>query len=296
MRCRYALSGVVLAGILLIPGPAGAQGTDAGAAVAPVPTPAEVDGHSAAYTLGPGDVLHVQSFQHDEISGDFPVEEDGTITFPLLGKVTVAGLTPAVAAAKIERLLEKDYYVDVQIQAEVKKYRSRPVTVLGEVRNPGTYYLEGPTTLAQIVAEAGGLKPSAGATVEVRRQERDPATGKMVQKTYTFPADHMVSGSDADIAIRAGDIVWISAKQLCFVTGEVGRAGQYELHPGMTLMQAISQAGGLGKFASQEVEVHREVGGEKQILRFDLGKIRKGKQKDPRIQADDVIIVRRRFF
>jgi len=250
----------------------------------------------APYTVGAGDILHIQSFQHDEISGDFMVEDDGSITFPLLGKVPVAGLTATAVAAKIERLLEKDYYVDVQVQTEIKRYRSRPVTVLGEVQNPGTYYLEGPATLAQIVAEAGGLKSSAGTTVEVRRQERDPESGDMVQRVYTFPADHMVSGRDSDIEIRAGDIVWVSTKQLCFVTGEVAHPGQYELHPEMTLMQAITQAGGLGKFASQEVEIHRGTGGEKTILRFDLGKIRKGKQRDPLIQADDVIIVRRRFF
>ncbi len=275
-----------------------AQGANPGGTPADSEEPAVsgAQAHSTAYTLGPGDVLHVRTFQHDEISGDFPVEEDGSITFPLLGRVQIGGLTPAGAAAKLERLLEKDYYVDVQVQAEVTKFRSRPVTVLGEVQNPGTYYLEGPTTLAEIVARAGGLKPSAGATVEVRRQEKDRESGKVVQKTYSFPSDHMVSGSDADVRIKAGDIVWVSAKQLCFVTGEVGHPGQFELHPGMTLMQAVTQAGGLGKFASQEVEIHREVDGQKQILHFDLGKIRKGKQKDPRIQAEDVIIVRRRFF
>ena len=292
MSCRYVVSGIVLFAFLTWAGVAAAQDAppaDAAASSRP-------GDRSGGYTVGPGDVIHVQTFQHDEISGDFPVETDGSITFPLLGKVTVAGLTPAAVAAKLERLLEKDYYVDVQVQAEVRRYRSRPVTVLGEVQHPGTYYLEGPTTLAEIVARAGGLKPSAGTTVEVRRQERDPATGATVQRTYTFPSDHMVSGEATDIEIQAGDIVWVSAKQLCFVSGEVASPGEYELHPDMTLMQAITQAGGLGKFASQVVEIHRGSGEGKTILRFDLGKIRKGKQKDPLIQADDVIIVRRRFF
>ncbi len=61
-------------------------------------------------------------------------------------------------------------------------------------------------------------------------------------------------------------------------------------------MQAISQAGGQGKFASQIVELHREMGGEKEILTFDLSHIRKGRATDPPVESGDVLIVRRRFF
>jgi protein involved in polysaccharide export with SLBB domain len=64
----------------------------------------------------------------------------------------------------------------------------------------------------------------------------------------------------------------------------------------MTLMQAISQAGGQGKFASQTVEVHRGSEGDKEIMTFDLSQIRKGRASDPAIEAGDVLIVRRRFF
>jgi len=58
----------------------------------------------------------------------------------------------------------------------------------------------------------------------------------------------------------------VSAKKIFFISGEVARPGQYEISLGLTLMQAISQAGGVGKFASQSIEIHRDVGGEKQIL------------------------------
>jgi protein involved in polysaccharide export with SLBB domain len=64
----------------------------------------------------------------------------------------------------------------------------------------------------------------------------------------------------------------------------------------MTLMQALSHAGGVGKFASQVIEVHREVDGEKKILSFDLSHIRKGRLADPAVASGDVIFVKRRFF
>jgi polysaccharide export outer membrane protein len=247
------------------------------------------------YRVGSGDVLEVEAFRHDEISGEFAVEENGAVTYPLLGTVEVAGLTTSQIAARLEALLEKDYYVDVQLQVEVKEFKSQPVTVLGEVQRPGTFYLQGRTTVTQLLAEAGGLKPTAGATVELRRGE--VAADGVVHEVLTFSTAKLLRGEvGSDIEVRQGDVLSVSAKQLYFITGEVARPGQYEIAPGLTLMQAISQAGGQSKFASQVVELHRESVGEKEILTFDLSHIRKGRASDPPVRSGDVIIVRRRFF
>ena len=113
----------------------------------------------------------------------------------------------------------------------------------------------------------------------------------------TFSTAKLLTGEEgSDVEVHLGDVLSVSAKQLYFITGEVARPGQYEISPGMTLMQAISQAGGQSKFASQSVELHREVGTDKQILTFDISHIRKGKASDPPVHSGDVIIVRRRFF
>jgi polysaccharide export outer membrane protein len=248
-----------------------------------------------AYVIGVGDVLEVDAFQQDEISGQYPVEENGAITYPLLGTVPVAGKSLSQVVAELESLLEQDYYVDVQLQVEVTEYRSQPVTVLGEVQRPGTYYLKGRTTLTQMLAEAGGLKPTAGPVLELRRTDHDGSAP--MQDVQTFATGKLLTGElGGDVELRSGDVLSVSAKRLYFVTGEVARPGQYEISTGLTLMQAISQAGGQAKFASQIVELHRDVAGEKEILTFDLSHIRKGKTPDPPIRAGDVIIVRRRFF
>jgi polysaccharide export outer membrane protein len=149
--------------------------------------------------------------------------------------------------------------------------------------------------VTQLLAEAGGLKPSAGSVVELRRQQL--VDGVARQSVQTFSTAKLQTGEEgSDIEVRLGDVLSVSAKQLYFITGEVARPGQYEIAPGLTLMQAISQAGGQGKFASQVVELHREAGGEKQIATFDLSHIRKGKASDPPVRSGDVLIVRRRFF
>jgi len=247
------------------------------------------------YRLGVGDVIDVETFSHDEISGEFTVEPSGVIIFPLLGAVAVAGKTPAEVATALEALLEKDFYVDVQLKVETKVFASQPVTLLGEIQNPGTYYLEGRTSLTELLAKAGGLKPSAGPTLELRRVTR--VNGEGPPPPMVFSTSRILSGEEGrDVFLEAGDVLSVAAKKLYFITGEVSRPGQYEITLGMTLMQAISQAGGIGKFASQSVEVHRLVDGEKEILDFDLAHIRKGRTADPSVEAGDVIYVKRRFF
>ncbi len=247
------------------------------------------------YQVGIGDVLEVETFQEEQVSGEFLVEATGAITFPLLGSVPVAGLTSGEIAKQLEELLERDYYVDVQLKVEVKVFASQPVTLLGEIQTPGTYYLEGRTTLTELLAKAGGLKSSAGPILELRRTVRPDGEG--APPPMTFATAKLLTGEvGRDIVLAAGDVLFVSPKKLYFITGEIARPGQYEISLGMTLMQAISQAGGVGKFASQVVEVHREVEGEKEILSFDLSQIRKGRVADPAISSGDVIFVKRRFF
>jgi polysaccharide export outer membrane protein len=250
---------------------------------------------SSAYTVGPGNVLRVEAYNREEISGKFAVEESGEISFPLLGRLEVENLTTSEVASLLESLLEKDYYVDVQLQVEVETYHSKPVTVLGEVARPGTYYLEGRTSLHKILAEAGGIKSSAGSVIELRRlQEVDGQPEAIVREFRTRAVRSGEQGRD--VPLRPGDVVMVSEKRRYFITGEIASPGQYDLTPGMTLMQAVSHAGGQAKFASSNVEVHRGGVGEKEILTFDMSHIRKGKTPDPIIEAGDVIIIRRRFF
>ena len=185
--------------------------------------------------------------------------------------------------------------MDVQLQVEVAGFQSQPVTLMGEVGRPGTYYLRGRTTITQLLADAGGFSANCGPTLELRREE--VVDGTVVPRVMTFSTVKLRTGEDGrDVEVLSGDVVSVSAKELCFITGEVARPGQYEISQGLTLMQALSQAGGQSKFASQTVEIHRETGEIKEIMTYDLGQIRKGKVADPRIESGDVLIVRRRFF
>jgi len=131
--------------------------------------------------------------------------------------------------------------------------------------------------------------------LELRRTARADSEGP--PEPMIFETAKLSTGeSGRDVILRAGDVLYVSPKKIYFITGEVARPGQYEISLGMTLMQALSQAGGVGKFASQVIEIHREVDGEKQALSFDLSHIRKGRLADPAVNSGDVIFVKRRFF
>ena len=247
------------------------------------------DTHGKGYRIGAGDVIEVTAFQHEELCGSFQVSEEGVITYPLIGQIEAVGRTVADISSELERLLEKDFFVDVQLSVEVREHRSQPVVVLGEVRRPGTVFLSGKTMLTDIISEAGGLAVGAGPEIELRRM----GAGEVL----VFSTEKVRTGEEGrDIEVRVGDVISVSSKQLFFITGEISSPGQYEISQGLTLMRAVSQAGGYSKFASRIIEIHRVVGGEKTIETHDLGDIRKGKADDPVIMADDVLIVRRRFF
>ena len=162
----------------------------------------EQEAESGGYRVGIGDVIEVQAFQEEEISGEFSVEESGAITFPLLGTVPVAGMTPAEISAVLETMLEKDYYVDVQLKVEVEVFASQPVTLLGEVQTPGTYYLEGRTSLTELLAKAGGLKSSAGPVLELRRTARSGAAA-IFSRSGTFRRTSRNNGP-----VRRGPKAW----------------------------------------------------------------------------------------
>ena len=111
------------------------------------------------YLLGPGDVLRIQVFQSQDLTVEARISESGVISFPLLGVVKLAGLSPQQAENLIAtRLREGRFLQNPQVTLNVLQFRSQQVSVLGNVANPGRYPLE--TTgmrLSEILSVAGGV-------------------------------------------------------------------------------------------------------------------------------------------
>jgi polysaccharide export outer membrane protein len=228
---------------------------------------------------------------------DLEILADGTVVLPLLGVLPVAGKTLSEVRSEMETKL-KDYLVDPQVTLDIKEYRSQPVNVVGEVKNPGQYYLKGPTTLVDIIALAGWMTPEAGSEVSITRHEPTPDGGTVIHQTLVRKGDLVGSGQrHNNPLLQGGDVVTVGPKQYFYIRGEVSKPGQYPLEDRPTLMKAITIAQGLTPYARKKgIELIRVVNGVQTKTVFDLKAIEEHRIEDIPLLADDQILVPRRMF
>ena len=260
----------------------------------------EAGGSSAAadpdaYRVGVGDKLGITVFGHPDLSLAVEVRGDGSINYPLVGDVHVAGQTPAEIDERITGILAKDYLVDPEVGVEVREYQSQWVTVIGMVRSPGRYVLRRDMRLIDLLAQAGGATADAGPEILItRRSGADGEQQFQVDRDKLLTRDNL----EANITLKHGDIVTLGEKQVFYIRGEVSRPGAYVLERGMTVLKAISVAGGFSQFANRkEIEILRT--GENQRaarVRVNLKAVEAGKQPDVNLEANDTVVVPRRIF
>ncbi len=249
-----------------------------------------------AYALGPGDRLKLEVFGHDDLKQELEVLADGTVLLPLVGVLPAAGRTVVEVRTELTRRL-RDFLVDPQVSLDITDYRSQPVTVVGEVKKPGKYYLTGPTRLVDIIALAEWLTAEAGSNIIITRTERAPGKGALNRQILIKREDLLKGGTEHNPRIQAGDVVTVSPTEHFYIRGEVARPGQYPLEYRTTLMKAVSIAEGLTPYAKKRgIELHRIVDGAPTKTTLDLKAIEDRKAEDIALMPDDVIIVPRRLF
>jgi protein involved in polysaccharide export with SLBB domain len=155
-------------------------------------------------TLGPGDVFEVRVFQQEQMTNTYSASSEGTIAFPLIGDVTVNGKTPAEVEKEIRERLADGYLTNPQVSVLVKEYKSKKVSIAGQVPSPGTIgYTEG-MTIIEAVSKAGGFTQMARKNAVTVTRMID---GK--KETYTVPVERIASGSANQFYMRPGDNVWV---------------------------------------------------------------------------------------
>jgi polysaccharide export outer membrane protein len=160
----------------------------AGPAMAQVPAPAPTAGQDAHYTLDAGDRVRLLVFGQKELSGDFVVTGNGTLSLPLIGEVTVKGLTLRQTEAAIAEKLQPDYLKNPRVSAEVINYR--PFYIIGEVKNPGTYPYVNGMRIVNAVAIAGGYTYRANEReMRITRAKGDGKPERVRPDTLVLPGD-----------------------------------------------------------------------------------------------------------
>ena len=159
------------------------------------------------YKIAVGDVLKIQVYQEDDLSGDFEVKEDGTITYPLIGTLKVANLTKPEVERMLTDSLAKDYLVNPFVHVAVRTYHQRNIIILGCVTKPGAYSFpqDKGMTLMQAISLAGGFTgyASIGGT-KIVRTSRD---GK--KATIEPRVNDIMGGRKKDVELAPDDLIMV---------------------------------------------------------------------------------------
>jgi len=283
------------------------------------------------YVIGEGDLLKITVYDNPDLTTEARVSGDGRISFPLIGEVTVSDMKVANAEKTIARLLETGYIIKPQVNIFIAEYKSKKVTVLGEVTKPGIVVLRGASTLLEVISDAGGITLNAGDSIVITRKIIKPSSerrllrpladksGKDENKEKEKDAANAILSTlidkndknenknndelnvivdtkrlfeDGDVTVnvpvQAGDSVYVPKAAFVYVNGEVKTPGVYKITKGLTVLKAITIAGGFTIKASE---------GRTRIIR----KTEKGEAKikakfDDLVMPDDIIMVPESFF
>lgn len=252
------------------------------ARVGRVPPPAATPG----FTIGAGDTVQIDVLGRPELAARGNVSGDGRVNAALIGPVNIAGLTPVQAAERIAKAYrDGQYLVAPQITVNLVEYQSQQLTVMGEVRSPGRFPMRTRLSVLDALALAGGINEVGSSMAYLLRPEDANVT------RYEVDLDALIqSGAGQQyFELLAGDILVVPKAQLFYIYGEVRSPNAYKLKPGMTVIQALSLAGGLtDKGSDRRIDIRRK-GGDGKLDSM-------GATLNDTLMADDVVYVRERLF
>jgi polysaccharide export outer membrane protein len=154
--------------------------------------------------LTAGDVFEVRVFGEEDIGGTFQVQEDGSIDFPLIGRVNVTDKTQADLAALLEQQLGDGYLRSPHVTVILTSRENLEISVLGQVTRPGKFPYAEKMTLVQALSEAGGLNELAQA-----RRVKLTRKGPMGVGTYEVSIKAITDGREPDLLLPPGDIIFV---------------------------------------------------------------------------------------
>jgi polysaccharide export outer membrane protein len=261
-------------------------------------TAAGAQGRDPAYRVGPRDLISVHVDEDAKLNGDRRVSEAGTINLPVLGDVPVVGKTTPEITQAVKKLLEDKYMQRASVDVQVIEFRSRPISVIGAVKQPGNLGFSGRWTLLEALTAAGGLTENHGNVVYVLRRSDN---GLSDQVTIDLD-DLLVRGDQAvNVPIFANDLinVPVTVEVTVYCLGEVAKPGAllFKSNERITLLAAIAHAGGLTGRASDKILVKRAAHGDGPAeITVDYKRILAGKEPDVDLRQGDVIVAKESFF
>ena len=253
---------------------------------------------NAAYRVGPRDLLDFRVYEDEKLNGERRVSETGMVNLPLLGDVAVGGKTTAEVAQLLKGLLEDKYMQKASVDVQVREFRSRPISVIGAVKQPGNLGFSGRWTLIEALTAAGGLADNHGNVIHVLRR---PDNGLSDQVSIDLDDLLLRADPKVNIPIFANDLINVpgTVEVTVYCLGAIANPGAlaFKSNERITLLAAIAHAGGLTDRAGNRIQIKRtgQVEGPQEII-LDYKKILAGKEPDVELRHGDVIFIKESFF
>ena len=201
---------------------------------------------SPDYLLGPGDTLEVLLYGKVNSTSSLEITRDGTVNFPQLGPVALAGLTFAEAKSLLQTRMSAQT-IGVQASISLGELRSMQVFVLGEAFKPGAYTVSSLSTITHALFVSGGVNDIASLrTIQLKR------AGNVIATLDLY--DLLLRGDTSnDVRLQSSDVIYIpTVSDLVSIDGEVLRPAIYEIKAGEKLADLIQLAGGLKATAATD--------------------------------------------
>ena len=246
---------------------------------------------SKDFIVGPEDVLEVQVWDNKDLNQVVFVRPDGKTSLPLVGEIQAAGKT----VQELQDYLSAVYAKTIKgaaVTVIIKEIKSRPVYFVGGFGKPGAMQLTRDLTLLQAVALVGGVTPGA-----------DAERGFVLRQDKQIPIDFTKLTQKGDltqnIKLEPGDSVVAPLADLVYLQGEVKAPGSVKYTQDLTVVRAITMAGGLTPLAAGgRVDILRGKGEKKERIRVDVDKMMRAgdENRDVLVKPDDIILVPQRLF
>lgn len=271
------------------------------------PVPASVGGRGANFSelsnlpvarIGDNDLIGISVYDSPELTRTVRVNPDGDILLPMVKRpIHAAGLYPHELEERITASLIDDHVlVEPLVTVSIVEYRSRPITVVGEVKMPTTFQAMGNETLLDAISRAEGLTEHAGSEILVSRQVTD-ADGKPAVQMSRIPVRALLDGTNAtlNLNLQGGDIVRVPEAGRVFVVGNVKKPGAFYISDGSqsSVLKALALSEGLDSFSSHTAYIYRsdDSGGERREIPIELKKILVRKSPDVALLAGDILYI-----